>query len=663
MQDANSGSPTELRRQNLRLKLTARGRGTQSLEQSPPPQRLPVSPQERRSNFSADRQTAGLNLDRLPRSQKTKVCDPARLQMVWLVLLIGTIGLGANLFRLQVIRGPSLKQQAASQQSQRSQPFVPRRPISDANGNLLAIDQIAYTLYAHPKLFKQPAPEIADRLAPVLVEDDATSASTGELLAKFGLAESGIKITESMPEAIANRIMNLGIDGLELIQHRQRLYPQEEVVADIIGYVDNESKGQAGVEYSQQDMLERTMPSLQFQRAADGTWVPTQLASGYVQLDDLELRLTLDTRLQRVVRSVLHKHVEKHQAKRGTVIVMDAEDGSILALANDPSYNPNRYYEASIDRFKNWALSDLYEPGSTFKPINVALALEAGAIQTDTTVYDEGSIRMGKWIIQNADYTYAGPRGTLSIREVLKYSSNIGMVRIMQKLDPDVYYEGLRRLGLGELMGLDLPFEVSSTLKSRGQFTNVEVESATVAFGQGLSVTPLKLVQLMAVLANGGKLVTPHVVKGLHDSKGQLYWQLSLPEPRQVFSSQTTNTVLNMMETSVDAGTGQEAQIPGYRIAGKTGTAQKVVGSSGSYSKSAKITSFVGILSVDNPRYVVLAVIDEPESGSGGTVAAPIVKEVMEGLIGIKQIPPSNMADLEDLEVNSESEEDTQSDL
>ncbi|NJK37483.1 MAG: penicillin-binding protein 2 [Oscillatoriales cyanobacterium SM2_3_0] len=638
MRDANSDISLRSSRPNLRSRPLARRLGLDSVkpdatvEQDFAPTPIPA-------------QTPFLESELPTRAQSGNVCDRQRLRIVWFVLVLGMLGLAANLFRLQVFQGASLKQRALAQQNQRSHPFVPRRPISDANGNLLALDQITYTLYAHPKLFKVPAEKIADRIAPMLMADDLTAISAANLLAQFSTAETGIKVTTALSEAVANRIMSEGIDGLELIQDRQRLYPQEDIAADVIGFVDLEGKGQAGVEYSQQDMLERTMPSLLFERAVDGTWVPSQLASGYVQLDDLELRLTLDTRLQRIARSVLHHHVKKNQAKRGTVIVMDAVDGSLLALANDPSYDPNRYYESSLDLFKNWALSDLYEPGSTFKPINVALALEAGAIQPETTVYDEGRIQIGKWPIENADYSYVGPRGTLSVGEVLKYSSNIGMVRIMQKLNPEVYYEGLQRLGLGEMMGVDLPFEVPSTLKSRGQFTNVTVEAATVAFGQGLSVTPVKLVQLMAVLANGGKLVTPHVVKGLYDSKGHLYWQLSLPEPKQVFSSQTTTTVLNMMETSVDAGTGKEAQIPGYRIAGKTGTAQKAVGSRG-YSKYAKITSFVGILSVNHPRYVVLAVIDEPESGSGGTVAAPVVKEVMEALIGIKQIPPSNFGEV-----------------
>jgi cell division protein FtsI (penicillin-binding protein 3) len=569
-------------------------------------------------------------------------CHPNRLQLVWLALLMGMAGLAVNLFRLQISQGQLLKQRAQYQQSVHSSHFVPRRPMSDADGNILAIDRLVYTLYAHPHLFKYSTGEIASQLAPMLLREDLTTPTATELLEQFNQAESGIKVAEFLTEEVTNRIKNLRIDGLEFTQHRQRLYPQEEIAADIIGYVNGDGIGQAGVEFSQHELLERSMSTLQLKRAVDGTWVPDQLATGFVQLDDLELRLTIETRLQRVVGSILNKHVKRHGAKRGTVIILDAKDGSIVSLVNSPSYDPNEYYKFDIERFKNWALSDLYEPGSTFKPINIALALESGVIQPDDYIYDEGRIYMGKWVLQNADYPYAGPYGTISITDVIKYSSNVSMVRIMQKLEPEVYYEGLKRLGLDDMMEVDLPFEVSSNLKSRRQFIYVPVEAATTSFGQGFSITPLKLAQLYGVLANGGKLVTPHVVQGLYNSNGQNYWEPPLPEPRQVFSEETTQAVLEMMETVVEDGTGKNAQIPGYRIAGKTGTAEKA-DERGGYSDSAKITSFVGVLSVNQPRYVVLAAIDEPRTrnASGGKVAAPIVKEVMKELISAKRIPPS----------------------
>ncbi|MCZ0900280.1 penicillin-binding transpeptidase domain-containing protein, partial [Microcoleus sp. HI-ES] len=222
-----------------------------------------------------------------------------------------------------------------------------------------------------------------------------------------------------------------------------------------------------------------------------------------------------------------------------------------------------------------------------------------------------------------------GARGPSTVTEILKHSSNVGMVHIMRTMKPSLYYQALEKLGLGQTAGTDLPFEVSSQLKNREQFINSPVEVATTAFGQGFSITPMQLVQLNGALANGGKLVTPHVVRGLFDRDGEAYWKLPRAVPKQVFSPETTKQVLEMMETVVDGGTGKAAQIPGYRIAGKTGTAQKA-NAGGGYSDKAIITSFVGIMPVEAPRYVVLAVIDEPNQGSsGGTVAAPIVESVM----------------------------------
>ncbi len=570
-----------------------------------------------------------------------------RLWAVWAVLMLGGLGLAVNLFYLQVTRAPALRKQAEQQQTLKTKPFVPRRPIVDRAGNVLAIDREVYTLYAHPKLFNHSKAEIAAKLAPMLpIELSPGTTAETELLRRFNLAESGITIAESLAQEVADRVAGMQIkdspvDGLELLRQQQRFYPQQELAADILGYVDGERKGQAGVEYSQQNLLERSMPSIQFSRSIEGDWVPDRLTAGFVQLDDLKLQLTIDSRLQRAARVALKEKMKEHGAKRGTVIVMDARNGELLSVVAEPSYDPNQYFNFDVSRYKNWAVTDVYEPGSTFKAINVAIALEAGAVKPNTVFNDEGRIYMDGWTIQNSDYQQAGARGRSTVTDILKHSSNVGMVHVMRSMKSSLYYQALEKLGLGQTAGTDLPFEVTSQLKNREQFINSPVEVATTAFGQGFSITPMQLVQLNGALANGGKLVTPHVVRGLFDRDGQAFWKLPRAVPKQVFSPETTKQVLEMMETVVDGGTGKAAQIPGYRIAGKTGTAQKA-NAGGGYSKNAIITSFVGIMPVEAPRYVVLAVIDEPKEGSsGGTVAAPIVESVMEALISIEKIAPS----------------------
>ena len=583
-----------------------------------------------------------------PPRERLQKRDKYRPYIVWGILMLSGLGLAANLFYLQVREAPILQKRAQQQQISRSRPFVPRRPIIDRQGEILALDRPVYTLWAHPKLFKQTKGTIAANLAPLLAGMGGGQTITeGVLLQKFNSAESGIKIADGLSEEMGDRVSNLliekqPVDGLELIQQQQRFYPQQELAAGVVGYVDSDRNGQAGVEYSQQNLLERTMPSIRYKRAVNGNWVPDQLAAGFVQFDDLQLQVTIDTRLQRVARSALKQQMEKFKGKRGAVIVMDARDGELLSLVSEPSYDPNQYFKFNLERFKNWALTDVYEPGSTFKPINIAIALEASAVKPETVFNDEGQIFVGGWPISNYDYRQAGPRGAVTVTEILQHSSNVGMVHIMQKVKASAYYNALERLGLGQTTDSDLPFEVPSQLKSREQFISSRVEAATTAFGQGFSLTALQLVQLCGALANGGKIVTPHVVRGLFSGDGQPFWELRRPTPRQVFSAEKTKEVLEMMEMVVKDGTGKAAQIPGYRIAGKTGTAQKA-NPTGGYSDYASIASFVGILPVESPRYVVLAVIDEPQGGTGGLVAAPVVKSVMEALIAVEKIPPAEV--------------------
>ncbi len=556
-----------------------------------------------------------------------------RLLIVWGVLVIAGLGLGMNLYNLQIVQGPKLKEKARNQQMVNLRPFVPRRQVIDRNRAVLAIDRPVYTVYAHPKLFSKSNQEIAKLLAPI-VDKDVT-----ELKNKFDNKKSGILLASAMPEEIANRIFALRLNGLELIQKYSRFYPQQDLVAEVVGYVNLDRRGQAGVEYSQEKLLERSIQAVRLSRTGNGSLMPDYAPDGFPYSDDLQLQLTIDSRLQRIARTALKQQMDKYSAKRGAVIVMDAWDGSLLALASLPTYNPNEYSKADISLFKNWTVADLYEPGSTFKPLNVAIALENGVITANDTFNDPGYIQVGDRTIKNAENK---SYGRINIAQILQHSSNIGMVQIIQRLQPSIYYGWLEKLGLGQAVSTDLPFVVASQLKSQEKFINLPIEPATTSFGQGFSLTPLQLVQMHGALANGGKLVTPHVIKGLVDSKNQMHYTPTRPAPRQIFSPVTAQQVVEMMETVVADGSGKASQIPGYRIAGKTGTAQKA-SSSGGYISGARITSFVGILPVDAPRYVVLALVDEPKGANayGSTVAAPIVKSVMEALITIEQLPPS----------------------
>jgi cell division protein FtsI (penicillin-binding protein 3) len=555
-----------------------------------------------------------------------------RAFVVWGVLMLGTGALAINLFYVQIVQGDVLKGIARSQQVTQFRPFIPRRNIVDRQGNVLALDRPVFTLYAHPKLFKVSKQEIADQLAPILTRPAA------DLIKQFDKRDSGIRIEDALTEDASGRVSELGLDGLELIQHQQRLYPYKEMAADIVGYVNADHNGQAGLEMSQQKILERASQTIKLKQMGDGSIMPDNVPTGFLNQDDLQLRLTIDTRLQRALQPILKRHVTGVGAKRGTVIVMDVHSGEILALVSDPSYDPNEFYKSDPERFKTWAITDLYEPGSTFKPITIAIALQEKTVKPDTYISNPTSISFDEWTING------GSGGSDTVTDILINSYNVGTVHIAETLKPNVFYTWLRRLGLGGSVGIDLPSEMPGQFRDRKTFLETPSDRAVTSFGQGFSLTPIKLVQLHSAIANGGKMVIPHVIQGLYTSKGQLYWKPSLPPVRQVFSPSTTKAVIPMMEGAVQQGTGKAARIPGYRVAGKTGTSQKANGFGG-YSESRYVTSFVSIFPADKPRFVVLAVIDEPAGGNsayGGTIAAPVVRDVLQVLVTQNNIAPSS---------------------
>ena len=597
------------------------------------------------------------------RVNKSRQALLLRLFLVWGVLVAGTIGLAARLYYLQIVnpvivyeqapKGKTLTQIAQDQQTAKLSFYIPRRQIVDREQNVLATDRITYTLYVHPYLFKrnsQPvaAAEIAQELSNIL-----GNKTPEEFLAIFKKQEWGIKLAADIPESAKEKIAAMKIDGLDLKQNYSRFYPHREMAAEVTGYVnlDSSRTPQAGVEYTQNKLLERKPISWKMKRSFSNNQAifhPGDLerSQQMFNFDDLRLQLTLDLRLQQIARNALAKQMKKYDAKRGTVIVMDVRDGAIAALVSEPTYDPNTYYKyEDFSVFKNWAVTDLYEPGSTFKPINIALALDAGVISSHDTFDDTGEIQIKDALVRNHDFAKKGARGELSLPEILQYSSNVGMIKVMSRIDPLDYYRDLQKLGIEDKVEFDIPGYTTGRLKNEVEFTVREIEPATTAFGQGFSLTPLKLIQIHAALANKGKLITPHVVKGLSDYQGYLHYSQP-PHSKQIFSPKTAHTVLEMMEKVVEDGSGYAAKIPGYRIAGKTGTSQKAI-DRGGYDETAKITSFIGIFPVEAPRYAVLAVVDEPngEHTYGSTVAAPIVGSVIQGIINIEGIPPSKNVD------------------
>ena len=562
-----------------------------------------------------------------------------RLLAVYLLLSAGLLGLAGRLAWLQVVDSDNLLRRARAIQTHSEAPIGKRRPIVDRNGQLVALDEERFRLFAHPRYFNFPgddpqalrtSAEVATKLAPILAEPRP------KLLAALGSRRSGVKLADDLDPETAKRVRNLGISGLDLEAHPHRLYPQGNLFANVVGFLNLERVPQAGLEQSRNRDLRRQETTLRMLRGADGTPLPEGLAAGALYGDDLRLQLTLDARLQQVALRALDRQVKHWRAKRGVALVMDVRNGEMLALASTPTYDPNSFWQFNPGLFREWSVQDLYEPGSTFKPINLAIALQEKAIDPNGKVNDTGQLNIGGWPIFNHDRR---ANGVMDFPTVLQVSSNVGMVQAMTHVKRDHFWRWLKTLGIDAAPDTDLPGAVAGELKNRSDFVGQPIESAVAAFGQGFSLTPLKLLQLHAMLANGGRLVSPHITRGLRS--GDALAGAPGGTGQQLLDPAVTQTVMRWMESVVEKGSGKGCRIPGHRIGGKTGTAQKA--ERGLYIPGARITSFVAHLPIEAPRFVVLVVVDEPQGGNayGSTVAVPVAKQLIEALLVLEKIPPS----------------------
>ncbi len=558
--------------------------------------------------------------------------DQRRFKFLYIFSLLLIFCLFGRLVKLQVFNASDLQRKARLIQSSKTNSLNKRRSIVDRNNRVIAYDKPLYKLWAHPKYFNFPGDsinrvrsieEVIEKLSPILGINDEI------LLRQFNNKMSGIKLLDKIAEEQAEEIKNLQISGIDLFKYSQRYYPQRELYSNLVGFVNDENVASAGLELHLDNQIKVFNKSNLIKRGGDGTPLPDNSAPGDFISDYKSLGLTIDSRLQKASYKALSKQISKWKAKKGFAIVMDVNDGRILSLVTVPSYDPNRFWQYDSELFRGWYSQDLFEPGSTFKPINLALALEEKVIQKDGVVEDIGKINVGGWTLSNWDKK---GNGYIDYPKVLQVSSNVGMVKIMQNLDPAIYWDWLKNLGINKNLETDLFESTAGQLKRKDLFVNQSIEPAVTSFGKGFSISPLKLVQLHAALANGGFEVTPHVTSTFKE-------RFNKNPKKQFFSREVTKTVLEWMESAVDKGSGSGVKIEGYRIAGKTGTSQKAL--NGSYT-SKKVCSFVATLPVNDPKYAVLVVVDEPSKSYayGSTVAVPVAKEIIETLIVIEKIPP-----------------------
>ena len=540
-----------------------------------------------------------------------------RIRIFGVLFVLAFLAIAGRAYFLQVVLAPEL-QGRADQQRQRVVKLAPQRgSIFDRNGDPLAVSLAAESLYADPSLVKDPQ-KVAGQLKNLL------KVSKTELIRLLSAKKRFVWLQRKLDPEVAKQVQGLKIDGLHFVTERKRYYPQASTAAHVLGFTGLDPKGLEGLELEYDRQLQGQSGRLVSTRDARGRGLSSadQLVQGGVAGNNLFL--TLDRSLQYVAEKELARVVRKTGAVGGTVVMLEPASGRVLALASQPDYNPNLAGQYPAAKRRNRAVCDMYEPGSTFKPFLMAGVLEEGLVHPGQKIYCENGRYSvgGKTIRDHVKFK------NLTLKEIIKFSSNIGAAKLGKALERDKYYSYIRDFGFGEHSGLDLPGEVGGMLRSPSNW--FEIDLAAISFGQGLSVTPIQMASAIAVIANGGLLMEPYLVERVTDADGQQI-QKRLPQVRRrVISEKTARQVRDMMISVTEpGGTGTRAAVPGYQIAGKTGTAQKVDTVTGGYSPDKRVSSFVGFVPAENPALVISVTVDEPKGKAyGGLVAAPVFARI-----------------------------------
>lgn len=560
-----------------------------------------------------------------------------RISVVHGAMLLAVAGLIGRMAYLQAWQGPDLKSKAQAQQM-RTIPLAAKRGlILDRNGQPLAMNLPTYSLYAQPREFKATAVEIAGSLAPILGKsiDEVAKALQGQSF-RF--------LTRRLDEGQAERVRSLKLAGIGLIRESRRIYPNGHLAGPLLGFVGIDNQGLAGMEISFDKMLRADSETLTVFTDALGQEVLRQgdnLPLAVEKVEGNHVVTTLDTTLQHIVERRLKTAIDKLHADRGGAMVMDLENGDMLAMATAPSFDPNHFADAKWEQIKNWLITDQYEPGSTMKMFTLAAALDAGVLTPMETVVCPGVINVGRWKVHDHGVG-AGTIRYLRPMDILEVSSNVGSSIVGRRMQPAVHRRILNRFGFGRITGSRLSGEVP------GQMADLPwapARQSTISFGQGIAVTPLQIMTGLTTFGRHGMLINPRFIQRVDNPMGETIKQFP-PRERQAVRPQIADAVLDMMIQVVEGkeGTGRGVRIPGYTMAGKTGTADKVV--NGRYNGDV-ISSFICLFPARKPRYQVFVVIDSPKTAHfASETAVPLVKDILGDMIKAYRIPPEKPQEL-----------------
>lgn len=550
-----------------------------------------------------------------------------RVLLLAAALALAFGGVTARLGQLQLVRHAELSQLAERQYLRTVVLPARRGQIVDRYGTVLATSTAAESLYAHPRAIDDHR-RVAARLAPILDE------SRAEILKALDDPRPFLWLRRKLPPSVADAVRDLREPGLGLVPEPLRLYPNRELGAHVLGFGGTDG-GLEGIERAFDAELAGTPGKALVGRDALGR----ELVTHHVLRPPVPGRgvmLTLDRTIQYLAEREIDAAFRRTQSKAAMAVVMDPRNGDLLALAIRPSFNPNAFHDVpSRDVWRNRAVTDPFEPGSTFKAILAAAALEEGVFRPDDRIWGEN----GKITIARTTIHDWKKQGWITFAEMLQYSSNVGAIKVGLGLGADRYYRYITAFGFGAPTGVGLPGESRGLLREPSRWSALSLP--TMSIGQEVSVTALQLVAAFGALANGGVLMQPRLVQGVFDGEGREVRRFAPRPVRQVISAETSQTVSRLLTRVVDAGTGHFAAIPGYDVAGKTGTAQKLDRATRRYSRAPGVLSFVGYVPADAPRLVMLVLLDEPKTEKWGSeAAAPIFSAIGAEVLRYLDVAP-----------------------
>lgn len=548
----------------------------------------------------------------------------ARVGVLLGTMLLGLIGVSVRLAYVQAVHS---EEYAATARRQRVRTIAlpsPRGAIYDRHGAELAISVPARTIYANPEHVVDPV-ATAGVIAPIL------GMPVGEIEQELRKDTTFTYLARRVGVVTGGEIVDLELPGIGVIDEARRLYPGGSLAAGVVGFIGTDQKGLAGLEYGYDELLTGEDGYRIHEQDPLGRRIPQGEFTEVPPVPGSDLVLTIDSDLQLVAERELARAIEETGAGKGMVVALDPRTGDILAMASSPTGDPNMLGEIDPDEVRNRVVTDAFEPGSVNKIVTASAALAEGVIAPDEPMWVPPAMTIG-------DKTFNEKLGgrSLDLRGILTQSSNLGTIRLAQEVGPDVLDAYFERFGYGHDTGLGFPGESAGQLPSAGRWTT---SLPTMAIGQGLSVTTLQIAQAYAVLANEGVGVAPRLVSGWVDPEADMH-RPSVPRQRRVIGAEVASAVRDMLTTVVEDGTGKAAAVPGYTVAGKTGTASRVVSGVG---YQGHVATFVGMLPVEAPELVMAVVLDNPVPVDAGIVAAPMWSEIAKEAVRILRIAPSGL--------------------